>query len=208
AARELEAVGCAFEVVDAVGLYPFRATTQVFTTAHSFRRHLQRELPRLLAERPVARPLARYDRGAARLRRAVAARWPAADAELLSGAWLSDAPFAKPVGTVATMGGSAAGRAACRRFVAQRLTGYVEQRNHPDDEATSGLSPYLHFGHVGTAEVFSEVCANEGWDPSRLGTIRNGGREGFWGMSAAAEAFLDQLVTWRELGFNACAHQR
>jgi deoxyribodipyrimidine photo-lyase len=24
-------------------------------------------------------------------------------------------------------------------------------------------------------------------------------------MSAAAEAFLDQLVTWRELGFNACA---
>src|SRR5690606_24886001 len=53
AARELEAVGCAFEVVDAVGLYPFRATTQVFTTAHSFRRHLQRELPRLLAERPV-----------------------------------------------------------------------------------------------------------------------------------------------------------
>lgn len=27
-------------------------------------------------------------------------------------------------------------------------------------------------------------------------------REGWWGMSAAAEGFLDQLITWRELGFN------
>jgi deoxyribodipyrimidine photo-lyase len=26
-------------------------------------------------------------------------------------------------------------------------------------------------------------------------------------MTASAEAFLDQLITWRELGFNACAHQ-
>jgi deoxyribodipyrimidine photo-lyase len=28
---------------------------------------------------------------------------------------------------------------------------------------------------------------------------------GFWGMHEAAESFLDQLVTWRELGFNRCA---
>lgn len=26
-------------------------------------------------------------------------------------------------------------------------------------------------------------------------------------MSAPAEAFLDQLITWRELGFNFCAHR-
>ena len=31
-----------------------------------------------------------------------------------------------------------------------------------------------------------------------------GSREGWWGMSASAEAFLDQLVTWRELGYNFC----
>ncbi|MDH4282798.1 MAG: deoxyribodipyrimidine photolyase, partial [Myxococcales bacterium] len=35
----------------------------------------------------------------------------------------------------------------------------------------------------------------------------NGAREGWWGMSANAESFLDELVTWRELGFNACAHR-
>jgi len=34
----------------------------------------------------------------------------------------------------------------------------------------------------------------------------NGRRAGWWGASADAEAFLDQLVTWRELGFNVCHH--
>ena len=33
----------------------------------------------------------------------------------------------------------------------------------------------------------------------------DGRREGFWGLSAPAEAFVDQLVTWRELGYNRCA---
>ena len=36
------------------------------------------------------------------------------------------------------------------------------------------------------------------WSPTR------GSREGWWGASPSAEAFLDQLVTWRELGYNTC----
>jgi deoxyribodipyrimidine photo-lyase len=36
---------------------------------------------------------------------------------------------------------------------------------------------------------------------------RDAGRGGFWGMSAPVEAFLDQLITWRELGFNACFYR-
>ena len=41
----------------------------------------------------------------------------------------------------------------------------------------------------------------EGWlgDTPRRAT---GAREGWWGVSANAEAYLDQLITWRELGFN------
>lgn len=31
-----------------------------------------------------------------------------------------------------------------------------------------------------------------------------GRRAGWWGMNESAEAFLDQLVTWRELGFKRC----
>src|SRR5690349_5486718 len=34
-----------FEVVDSNGLYPLRHTARVFSTAHSFRTHLQKVLP-------------------------------------------------------------------------------------------------------------------------------------------------------------------
>ena len=47
---------------------------------------------------------------------------------------------------------------------------------------------------------------HERWTTRRLGTKGAGRREGWWGVSAAAEAFLDQLVVWRELAFNGCEY--
>jgi deoxyribodipyrimidine photo-lyase len=43
----------------------------------------------------------------------------------------------------------------------------------------------------------------EDWDPSRLSPVARGKRQGWWGVGAGAEAFLDQFTTWRELSFNA-----
>ena len=48
----------------------------------------------------------------------------------------------------------------------------------------------------------------ERWTPRRLDAEGGGKREGWWGASAAAEAFLDELVTWRELGYNMCHARR
>jgi deoxyribodipyrimidine photo-lyase len=44
----------------------------------------------------------------------------------------------------------------------------------------------------------------ENWSLDRLSERATGSRSGWWGMSKASEAFLDQMVTWRELGFNLC----
>jgi deoxyribodipyrimidine photo-lyase len=66
------------------------------------------------------------------------------------------------------------------------------------------LSPFLHFGHVSAHEAAATVLARAGWSPARLADKANGKREGWWGIDAASEAFLDELVTWRELGFNFC----
>ena len=41
------------------------------------------------------------------------------------------------------------------------------------------------------------------WNPSKL-KKPNGKVNGFWGVNENAEAFLDQLCTWREIGFNMC----
>jgi deoxyribodipyrimidine photo-lyase len=91
---------------------------------------------------------------------------------------------------------------ALDRFIHGGLERYDEDRNDPDESATSGLSPYLHFGNLSTQEVFSAVSSWAGWTPLRLAEKADGARSGWWGMAPGAEAFLDQLVTWRELGFN------
>ncbi|HTU58241.1 MAG TPA: deoxyribodipyrimidine photolyase, partial [Polyangiales bacterium] len=87
-------------------------------------------------------------------------------------------------------------------FFARGLADYAEGRNHPDQQASSGLSPYLHFGHIGTHEIFHALCERETWDGMPRGEQRRGTRNGFWGLPPNTESFLDELITWRELCFN------
>ena len=82
-------------------------------------------------------------------------------------------------------GGPAAARAALTRFVAQRLSRYVEDHSHPDAEGPRGLSPYLHFGHIASHEVFEAVVTAERWTSRQLGAGKKGQREGWWGASAS-----------------------
>lgn len=199
------------ELVDGNGLLPLRAAARWFPTAYAFRRHLQRELPRHLDAFPLADPLpAARALPQAAIPAAVAARWPAARRGPLAArdrALISALPIDHDVGVAPLVGGEAAGRQALGAFVARHLPGYLDQRNDPDADATSGLSPYLHFGQLGAHEVARAVMDAEGWHESALGREARGARDGFWGMSAPAEAFLDQLVTWRELGYGFCHHR-
>ena len=74
-------------------------------------------------------------------------------------------------------------------------------------DVASGLSPFLHFGHISPHAVLEGVARAEDWSVEHLPDTGNGARAGWWGMSDNAEAFMDQLVTWRELGFNMSHHQ-
>jgi len=205
AARRIEV---AVEAVDANGLLPVWAVERAYPTAHSFRRFLQRELPVHLADLPDVEPL----RTAAipklpGLPDDVLRRWTPASEGLLNGEAdaIVDLPIDHAVPPVARRGGETAAREQLDDFVARGLRQY-EQRNHPDARATSGLSPYLHFGHISAHEVFDAVARSERWTPGGISDDVRGRRVGWWGMSAPAEAFLDQLVTWRELGYNTAVH--
>jgi deoxyribodipyrimidine photo-lyase len=198
------------EKVDSNGILPIRLADRTFTTAHAFRRFLQRSFRDQLLDFPKADPLARS--GLPRLDswpRDTARRWPAAPKRLLDGdpAELTRLPIDHTVAPVATEGGSRAARRTLKHFLAEKLARYTEDRNHPDDSATSGLAPYLHHGHVSPHEVFSELTRVEGWSPGMLAENASGRREGWWATSASAEAFLDQLLTWREVGFNMCVRR-
>jgi deoxyribodipyrimidine photo-lyase len=84
-------------------------------------------------------------------------------------------------------GGTREAMRLLREFVQKKLSGYPERRNHPESDGTSRLSPYLHFGNISPATIAREVLKS---------TAPND----------AKEAFLDQLITWRELAINFVRH--
>ena len=199
------------EAVDSNGLYPMRATDRIFTKAFSFRNHLQKTLAPFLEQFPVASPLAsRQLTKADCIPRSVVERWPPATDQLLAANSepLASLPIDTSVGAATFDGGTHAAVQTLKRFLKNGLTRYADDRNQPDNDPSSGLSPYLHLGHISAHEVFQSIADHEGWTTDCLGDAKEtkGSRNGWWGMSPYAEAFMDELVTWRELGYNACCH--
>ncbi|MDH3290948.1 MAG: deoxyribodipyrimidine photolyase [Gemmatimonadota bacterium] len=197
-----------FEAVDSNGLLPIRATDQVFTTAHQFRRYLHQVLPDHHSDAPTPNPLARLKLPtlSGGLPAGITKKWEVADlSRAVSGALVESLSIDHAVKPVGLRGGPATAGRVLRRFLKSRLARYADDRNQPGEEVTSGLSPYLHFGHISAHEVVDAVADVEEWSPARVNPAARGRRAGWWGMSASAESFLDELVTWREVGFNMCA---
>lgn len=196
------------EAVDSNGIFPMRATDRVFTTAHSFRAFLQKTLPEHLAAPPAAAPLENLDLPVlSRAPLSDSARWRTWDPNADFTAALDALPIDHEVGVVRESGGCGAASDVLDRFMRVRLQRYGAGRNDPENEAASGLSPYLHFGMVSAHEVMHAVLKDSDWDLGRLGADTRGARAGWWGVPEYAERFLDELVTWRELGFNMCAQR-
>ena len=80
-------------------------------------------------------------------------------------------------------GGTDQGLKHLKTFLCDHLAGYVKDRNHPELDATSHLSPYLHFGHLGPLTVALAIQKAEAPKVDK-------------------EAFLEQLIVRRELAIN------
>jgi len=195
------------EAVDSNGLLPLGAGDHIFTTARSFRRFYQLKILDHLSSFPRRDPLTRLRPSHAyKLPDTIAQRWPAALPSWLgeNSEALARLPIDHSLKPVLTKGGSKAAVAALNRFLLRNLKRYAEPRREPTEDTTSGLSPYLHFGHISVHQVFTKLMRKEGWTIENISPRAHGQRNGWWGISAPAEAFLDQLLTWRELGFNMC----
>ncbi|MFO0938697.1 MAG: deoxyribodipyrimidine photolyase [Gemmataceae bacterium] len=104
---------------------------------------------------------------------------------------------------VKTVGGRSAGRNCLKSFIKERLPRYGQERNHPDDPArgsASGLSPYLHFGHVGIQEV-CEAVLGKSWTEAEL-NLKTRNKDDFFCRDASINSFLDEALTWRDIGFH------
>jgi deoxyribodipyrimidine photo-lyase len=69
-------------------------------------------------------------------------------------------------------------------FLEKNLRRYARHKNEPSAHATSGLSPYLHVGHISSLEVALAV------------------REHAAAHKLIADEFLEELIVRRELAFN------
>jgi deoxyribodipyrimidine photo-lyase len=194
-----------FELVDSNGILPLRAADKVFARAHDFRRFMQKTVRPHLEQFPDADPLAgvRLPK-LERLPTSITRKWRPADPV----EWaahperLAQLPIDHQVALARALGGAKAAGNTLRAFLDNRMARYDEARNQPEQEVTSGLSPYLHFGHISVHRIFAEVMQQDGWVPDRIAAKPNGSARGWWGASPEVESFVDQLITWREVGFN------
>jgi len=84
--------------------------------------------------------------------------------------------------------GEADAQLAADTFVNTGLVNYSEQRNNPCVKGQSGLSPYLHFGHLSAQRL--------AWMVSRNGLP-----------GETKEHFLEELIVRRELSDNFCLYE-
>ena len=84
-------------------------------------------------------------------------------------------------------GGTHAGLKRLKLFTERLLESYDEQRNHPETDGTSGMSPYLHYGHVGPITIALAVDAAVEANPT---------------LKTARDSYFNELIVWRELAVN------
>jgi deoxyribodipyrimidine photo-lyase len=84
-------------------------------------------------------------------------------------------------------GGTHAAHRRLRHFVENSLENYEDSRNRPEQDGTSCLSPYLHFGHLGPLTIALAVEVAVKKHPQ---------------LRSARDAFFNELIVWRELAVN------
>jgi deoxyribodipyrimidine photo-lyase len=172
AGRGLTELGVALLVVDNDLLVPVRTLGRAHSAARTIRPHLQGLRDTYL--HPIPEPTARHRAGFG-LDLLDLGTLP----DLLSVLTIDRAVPAVPW----VPGGRAAGLARLRAFLCTGLEGYIDDRNNAALDATSGISPYLHFGQLDPWTVGLEV--------QRAGVPPQ-----------TRTAFLEELLVRRELASN------
>jgi deoxyribodipyrimidine photo-lyase len=194
------------EQVDSNGIVPLRAPDQVHKTAYSFRGSFQKDYCEFIEDTPKIYPFRNNELPRLRsLPQSTRDRWPSA----LQGGGkginvdLSGLPIDHDVSPCGKRGGRKAAEKQWKEFLEKKLKNYAEHRNEPEKDVTSGVSPYLHHGHISAHQIMDDIAKRENWSLDMVvGKKGKGKRSGWWGMSEPAESFLDEAITWREVGYN------
>lgn len=207
---------------DSNGVIPMSWTESAHTTAHGFRRWIHANFSRCPETWPKQNPIPKgadlmmSDKLFKSVMKDCSVKlppfewlWRCSEGGSVGKKALSAIDIDHSVGPVRmAQGGRNTAMRKLAHFLTDRLERYHLDRNNVENPAVSGLSPWLHFGHVSSIEIVERILNQNDWSPDNIDPSRKGSREGWWGLSAGVESFLDQIITWRELGFNNAYHNK
>jgi len=176
--RELaEKIRIPFWTVDADVVVPSKLIEKAQYGAYTIRPRLYRLLPEFLV--PFENPKAQHE-----WKRPKGFHADPVDEDMTRG-WKDLDRSVAPV--EAWIGGHHAAIERLRYFTGKLLKDYERDRNRPEVDGTSALSPYLHFGHIGPVTIALAVDAAAKRDAS---------------LKAARDGYFNELIAWRELAVN------
>ncbi len=166
-----------FWTVDTDVVVPSKLIEKAQYGAYTIRPRLYRALPDYLKpyENPHAKHAWQRPKGfhADSVHEDITRGWPDLDRSVL------------PV--AAWHGGTHAALKRLKLFTGPMMADYDTQRNKPETDGTSCMSPYLHYGHIGPQTIAlainDAVKANPSLEPAR-------------------ESYFNELIAWRELAVN------
>lgn len=168
-----ENIQIGFHEVDAHNIVPCRiASEKLEFAAYTIRPKINKKLPEYLEEFPPARP---FDYKNEHFRNPDKKETDA----LISR--FSSAPYSVDW----LLPGEEHAHETLHLFIKKKLPDYDSKRNDPNEDTTSNLSPYLHFGQISAQRIALEVTKSDA--PQK-----------------AKDAFLEELIVRRELADNFC----
>lgn len=196
--------------VDSNGLIPFGLTDKDPYNAYFFRKIMQKNFIEAYTNPPRKSPLEE-------LGNMERVELPSKTVEGLpdAGEALNDIPafisslnIDHSVKPIDWHGGRQAALGMLGQFIKDDLLEYDEKRNDPDENKTSQLSPWLHFGKISEYEIVKAVLDHQpkGWDLDKI-TFNKGSTGGFFNGDPNIDGYLDEVITWREVGFHFAFHR-
>jgi deoxyribodipyrimidine photo-lyase len=170
-------IGVPYYVVDSSCVVPMRVFEKREWAAYTIRPKIQKLLPDYLKPAPRIQVKHKYNGALPEFHTHVT---PANIPELVASCEIDHS--VPP--SLSFTGGAAEAQKHLRHFLHDNLRRYAKQRNEPAAHATSGLSPYLHFGHI---SVLQTALAAKEYARER---------------DLIADEFLEELIVRRELAFN------
>lgn len=196
--------------VDSNGIIPLGLTDKAPYNAYFFRRIMQKHFVEAYTHPPKKNPLDDLqNREEVNGHHEIVKDFPVGE-EALSDidSFVSGLDINHTVQPIGWTGTRKAGLGMLGQFIRHALFEYGDKRNDPDEDKTSHLSPWLHFGKISTFEAVRTVLGHqpEDWSLDKI-TYNNGSTGGYFNGNESISDFLDEIITWREVGFHFAHHE-